>query len=280
MLMATTLLSMGLMLTAAAADFAAPAPLLTMEELKAYRKEHLHTLATVNAQGEREWAKTDPLPPLPERSDRVLYTDRFTSLKNWHHEGTGRLTLEPGGILQLNCIGSQQGAAGCMAFCRTDFPDDICIEYEFQALTTRGLLITFIAAAGRRGEDMIRELPPRSGVFPDYIYSEYLRCYHLSVSRYDDDGVHTGTSNWRRNPGFFLMAGQEDLCKKPRTWYRMAIYKKGPLLLLTVDGKPAGGFLDPQTIPEEIPRAGKIGFRAIGRDVVIQIRNLKVTALQ
>jgi hypothetical protein len=46
---------------------------------------------------------------------------------------------------------------------------------------------------------------------------------------------------------------------------------------MTVDDSTSGGFLDRNEIPDAIPGAGKIGFRAIGRHVVVQIRNFTVS---
>ena len=225
------------------------------------------------------WGKTD-IPPLVTPKGKVFYMDTFADLSNWHHEGRGKLTEPEPNVMQLNCVGSRQGQAGCMAFCRTDFPDNICIEYDLKVLTTNGLIITFIAGQGRNGEDMITGLPTREGIFADYIFNPGLRCYHVSVSRYDDKGQHTGVSNWRRNPGIFLMAQQEDLCKEPRQWYHVAIVKKAALLQMAVNGQLAGGFVDPDTIPEPIPSAGKVGFRAIGAEVLAQVKNFTVTSLE
>ena len=210
---------------------------------------------------------------------KVLYNDNFADLKNWHHEGGGKLTQPEKNVLQLNCIGSRQGRAGCMAFCRKDFPDNICLEYDMKVISSKGLVITFIAAQGRNGEDMITELPAREGIFADYIYNSRMRSYHVSVSRYNDKGEHTAVSNWRRNPGIFMMGQQEDLCEEIGKWYHITIIKKDGLLQLAVDDKLAGGFKDLEEIPEEIPQTGKIGFRSIGAEVIAQIKNFKVTAL-
>ncbi|OGV45673.1 MAG: hypothetical protein A2017_19900 [Lentisphaerae bacterium GWF2_44_16] len=230
--------------------------------------------------GKNKYWGDDKIPEFMMAKGKILYEDNFKSLENWHHEGCGNLTEPETGIMQINCLGSKQGKEGCMAFCRKDFPDNICIEYDMKALSKRGLLITFIAAKGRGGEDIITGLPPRQGIFADYIYNENMRSYHLSVSRYNDKGEHTNTSNWRRNPGIFMMAQQEDLCREINKWYHVAIVKKGKLLQLKVNDKGAGGFIDRDEIPEPIPTDGKIGFRAIGADVVIQIKNFKVRAIE
>lgn len=222
----------------------------------------------------------DPnIPDMLQANGPLLYQDNFENLRAWHHEGRGHLSQPEPHVMQLNCVGSEQGGAGCMAFLKPDLPDSIVIEYDFQVLTTNGLLITFMASQGRRGEDMITELPERQGVFNDYILNPRLQSYHLSLSRYDDDGTHTGVSNWRRNPGIFLMAQQPDPCKIPKTWYHVTLVKAYDLLQLAIDGEQVGGFRDRHEIPTPIPRDGKIGFRAIGSRVIAQIKNLSVRKL-
>lgn len=254
--------------------------LKSIEEMKEFRNKEIKIYQEKNGKGkEKHWGDGN-IPEFIKAKGKILFADNFNNFDNWHHEGIGELTTPEPGVMQINCIGSKQGGEGCMAFCRKDFPDNICIEYDMKTMTTRGLLITFIAAQGRHGEDIITGLPPRPGIFANYIYNPDLRCYHVSVSRYNDKGEHTNTSNWRRNPGAFTMNQGEDLCKTPQIWYHIAIVKRGKLLQMEADGKKAGGFIDRDEIPEPIPAAGKVGFRVIGADVVAQIRNFKVTALE
>lgn len=267
--MTKTLILTGIVIIMLTLITGANAKMKTIEELKEYRAK---------AGQDKVWGDTNVDKPLTAKG-KILYSDNFENLKNWHHEGGGKLTQPEANILQLNCIDSRQGGTGCMAFCRTDFPDSICIEYDMKVVKSKGLVITFIAFQGRNGEDAITELPARKGIFADYIYNSRLRCYHVSVSRYNDKGEHTEVSNWRRNPGLFLMGQQKDLCKKIAKWYHITIIKKGGLLQLIVNGQLAGGFKDLNKIPEEIPIAGKVGLRTIGAEVIVQIKNFKVTAL-
>lgn len=251
--------------------------LKSIDELLALQKAAQAELAGTDKIKKWGQAISDPVSLHPEY---VLFRDEFSDLSNWHHEGIGKLTQPEPNVMQLNCVGSGQGSKGCMAFSTTNFPDSIIIEYDLRVLTTNGLFITFIASQGRRGEDMFEELPAREGNFKDYVANPDLRSYHVSVSRYNDEGKHTGVSNWRRNPGLFLMAEQPDLCKEPGTWYHIKIIKQGGLLQMAVDGKFAGGFKDLGQIPEEMPKAGKIGFRAIGKKVIAQVKNFKVAAVK
>jgi hypothetical protein len=221
------------------------------------------------------WGLPDSL-PLVRRSGRVLFEDHFASPDQWHHEGIGSLALPQPGILELVCEGSAQGEEGCMVFTRQDLPDSITVEFCLKVLTTRGLVIVMIGVQGTSGEDLITGLPPRRGTFADYVLNPRIRAYHVSLSRYDDDGRHTGVSNWRRSPGLVLMGQEEDLCKEPGRWYALRLTKLGGHLQLEVDGQFAGGFVDPGEVPGPFPGRGKLGFRLIGSDVRALIANLQV----
>jgi hypothetical protein len=214
----------------------------------------------------------------------VLFADDFTGdLWGWHHEGTGTVGIvqsETALALRLDCTGSVQGGAGCHAFCRTDFPDHIALEYDLLVRKSNGLVITFMAMRGLNGEDMLTDLPPREGLFKDYTGDDaVLRSYHTSVSRYDDRGEHTGVSNWRRNPGLHLMAQGDDLCREIGQRYAIRMVKDGGHLQLCVNGVLATEFTDPDQLCDEIPASGKIGFRAIGSEVIAEISNFRVRAI-
>ena len=214
---------------------------------------------------------------LPTTKSNVLLEENFANLDRWHLEGRTEGVSIKGGQLRLACEGSQQGAVGTMAFLRDSFPDNIAIEYDLVVENHNGLLITFVAMTGLSGEDAITEAPKRKGVFPDYF--DGTRSYHVSICRYDDDGKHTGVSNWRRNPGLNLMVSGKDWCTETNTKYHVTITKRGPHCRVEVDGNVGAEFTDPKTLPGEVPVGGKIGFRAIGSKAIFRISSLKVTTL-
>lgn len=211
----------------------------------------------------------------------VLFEDSFIEdLRNWYHEGVGTVQIIEPGTMRIDCTGSRQGGPGCQMFCRKDFPDGICIQYKLRVHQSNGLVITFVAMRGLNGEDIITDLPGRTGVFRDYVGQDAkMRSYHVSVSRYNDAGEHTGVSNWRRNPGLHLVGQGPDPCKEIGQEYSITIIKDGPHCQLGVDGKLAHEFTDPGELPDEIPTAGKIGFRAIGSKVIADIRGFRVIKL-
>ncbi|MEO2049697.1 MAG: DUF1961 family protein [Pirellulales bacterium] len=211
-----------------------------------------------------------------------LVTDDFTNLDNWHLEGhTEGVSLLDGGLLRLDCSGSQQGGVGVHAFYKHDLPDNICLEYDLYTENSNGLMLTFLGMRGLNGEDAISGAPKRTGLFKDYTdINAPVLSYHISLSRYNDEGVHSGVSNWRRNPGIILVGQGPDPCEETGKNYHIALVKQGPLCQLQVDGKVVSGFVDKDTPGHQVPTLGKVGFRAIGAHATFRISNFKVTALE
>lgn len=210
----------------------------------------------------------------------LIAQDDFTDLRQWHHEGIGALSLLPGGGMRLHCSGSAQGAEGCMAFFKPDLPDPIAIEYEIIVHSQGGLVINYIALRGRKGEDIIRDrdrLEPRTGIMRNYFALKWgLQGYHLSFSRFNDAGVHTQTSNWRRNPGLILVGHGHDPVQLTDQKYRIRLTKDKGALQFFVDGQFAHGCIDRDTSRYPIPDYGKFGFRLIGSNVAADISSLRV----
>jgi hypothetical protein len=224
-------------------------------------------------------ATTTATVPATQPQGKVLFAESFKNLDHWHLEGLTQGASIADGELRLDCK-SKMGFHGVMAFCKQDFPDNIAIEYDLLVEQHNGLFITFIAMQGVNGEDAITGVPPRAGVFDDYVGEKAsTRSYHVSVCRYEDDGKHTGVSNWRRNPGLHLMVSGKDLCTETGKLYHVRITKHGPHCAVDVNGERGAEFTDPQTIAGPIPTVGKFGFRAIGAHATFRVSNVKVTAL-
>jgi hypothetical protein len=181
----------------------------------------------------------------------------------------------------MHCHGSQQGGPACMAFFRPDLPDQIAVDYDLTIRSHGGLFITYFAIRGLNGEDLITDtpgrLPPREGKMANYFHSQWgLQSYHVSISRFDDDGTHTGTSNWRRNPGLLMAGHGIDPCCRIDHTYHIRLTKDAGSCQLYVDGQFAHGFVDRDTAHRPIPDWGKLGFRVIGSDVMIDLAHLRI----
>jgi len=208
----------------------------------------------------------------------TLHTDDFLAgFDRWFHEGIGAIEPAPGGGMRLRCFGSKQGAEACMAFFRPTLPDQIAVSYDLTILSHAGLIINYIALRAENGLDAIEnrdQLPPRTGIMANYFARRWgLQSYHVSICRYHDDGTHTGTCNWRKNPGVRLMAHGIDVAREVNRPYRITVTKDRGYCRLNVDGVDTVGFVD--HAPGS-PDHGKFGFRLIGADVACDVRNFAV----
>jgi len=214
-----------------------------------------------------------------------LHNDNFSKgFDNWHHEGIGEISHGPEGQMRLHCFGSKQGGEGCMAFFRPNLPDQIAVEYDLTVRSQGGLVINYLAIRGLNGEDMIedrKKLEPRRGIMANYWSRRWgLQSYHVSVSRFNDDGTHTGTCNWRRNPGCYLMAhGVDEITEINRT-FRVKVIKDYGHCTLYVNGKCTLGFVDRDLSRSLIPDHGKFGFRLIGSDVMCDVSNFSISRVK
>lgn len=218
--------------------------------------------------------------PVPYDNGALMFQDDFTDLARWHHEGIGECTALPGDGLHLHCLGSAQGGPGCMAFFRYDLPDQVAIEYNLVVHSQGGLVINYLAIRGMKGEDLIHDaarLAPRNGAMKNYFALKWgLQSYHVSISRFNDKGVHTNTSNWRRNPGSLLVGHGNDPIRVIGRRYAIRLIKDEGFLQLFVDGEFAHGVVDRDTARHPIPDWGKFGFRLIGSDVRAEVSAFRV----
>ena len=103
-----------------------------------------------------------------------------------------------------------------------------------------------------------------------------LQSYHVSISRFDDEGRHTETSNWRRNPGCLLAGHGVDLVREVNRPYALRLTKDFGCLQLYVDGRFAHGLVDRSEARHPIPDWGKFGFRLIGSEVAAEVSNFRI----
>jgi hypothetical protein len=214
----------------------------------------------------------------------LLHRDDFATLDAWHHEGGGKIERTGSGTMRLCCTGSKQGDVGCMAFFRPTLPDQIAVEYDLIVRSHGGLVINYLACRGIRGEDLIEDLdklPPRTGIMANYWSEKWgLQSYHVSISRFNDKGEHTKTSNWRRNPGALLVGHGVDPAQKLNRSYHIRLTKSHGHCQLFVDGAFAHGFVDHATQHGPIPDTGKFGFRLIGSDVTADVSAFRVYRIE
>lgn len=218
--------------------------------------------------------------PFEYQNVEPLHTDDFADLSAWHHEGIGTIDHAPDGGLRLHRFGTPPGGRGCMALFRPTLPDQIAIEYDLVVHSHGGLFINYLALRGLKGEDVIEDrdrLEPRDGSFYNYYGRKWgLQSYHVSVSRFRDGEQHTGTSNWRRNPGLLLVGHGDDPVQEAGRKFHIRLTKDEGHCQLYVNGEFAHACLDRDTSRYPIPDTGKFGLRLIGRDLMVDIYAFRV----
>lgn len=221
--------------------------------------------------------------PLDYADKELLHSDDFCDLSHWHHEGVGTLECLPGGRMRIHCAGSRQGGRGCMAFFRPTLPDYVSISYDIVVHSHGGLVICYLAIRGLNGEDLIEDaqkLAPRTGEMKNYYALKWgLQSYHLSFSRFNDKGVHTNTSNWRRNPGSLLVGHGNDPIRELGRRYHVRITKDEGYLQFYVDDVFAHAVVDRDRSRHPIPDYGKFGFRLVGADVMADVFSFRVNRI-
>ncbi|MDC0936596.1 DUF1961 family protein [Pirellulales bacterium] len=125
-------------------------------------------------------------------------------------------------------------------------PENYCIEYDFRPLSPIGLAILFFNAQGGDGRDIFsKDLASRHGVFRSYTHGD-VRSYHISYWANNATTGIRGTSNLRKNPGFFLLASEEDPTAADLDYsrlqssfecYRIRLTKESGVISLVVNGK-------------------------------------------
>ena len=204
-------------------------------------------------------------------------------IKDFVLEGRAVISFPRGCMRMENALASSEGQkANYVLWCPDDFPDDICVEWDFLPIKEPGLCILFFAAKGINGEDLFSpSLQKRTGEYPLYHHGD-INAFHVSYFRRkepDERAFHT--CNLRKSYGFNLVAQGGDPipdaaeCAAP---YRMALVKKNNEAAFYCNELELFRFRDDGVTYGKRLGAGKIGFRQLA-PLIAEYANLKVYAL-
>jgi hypothetical protein len=179
--------------------------------------------------------------------------------ETWKLEGDGEAGIED----ERLALQEEPEGRGVVLWLRRDMPAEVRVEFELAFSNNRGIGVFFLAAKGTEGEDILRELPERTGAYPEYT-SGRINCYGVSLHRFFPSGEHNEGSNIRRNAGFHLVHHAEpDPVMESERPYRLVIEKRDARLRLWVDGELVHDWTDVREHGQ--PHAeGKVGFRLRG----------------
>lgn len=225
-------------------------------------------------------SKKAPLRPVmvyPGYDTELNFIDEFDDdLSDWVSEGAGTFTVSNDSQMTVSPALQSYGMA---IWYRNDVSGDFQIEFEIDFLSAPGMASVIFCAQGTRGEDVIEDLPPRTGILSDYTH-EGMRSYSVSFHCYSPDGSHDSGSKIRKNPGHMLLSrAEQDPCIVDRR-YLIDILKIGNRILFFVDKvliqdiRDRGGFGPTYT-------DGKIGlrFHGAGNAFLTHLDNFKIFKL-
>lgn len=217
--------------------------------------------------------------------DHPIYATNFDKpdeLEEWRLEGGEGMAIEDGHlVIENGRLSTKSESKGKHSVCwlTQEMPADFCLEFSVCPEDRhRGLCIVFFSARGLDGESIFDpSLASRTGSFVQY-HSGDLNNYHIS---YWSGG--RGTSNLRKNKGFYLLTGGADMIETgpAGAFQTVHVYKRDGLIRLAVDGRVAIEYTDDGKCYGPVhEQPGWIGLRQMAHTQKCEYDHLKVFPLK
>lgn len=213
----------------------------------------------------------------------VLYANDLAGaagVSDWRMEGQASVTFPRGRMRLESVIPREQGQkANYVFWCPVEFPDGLCIEFDFHPVREPGLAMFWFCARGRNGEDIFDpRLAQRSGEYDHHRYGD-INAYHAAFFRRGKPGSFQ-ICNLRKSRGFNLVAQGGDpipsqVYDPP---YRVRVLVREGWVQFEVDELVVYTWRDDGAVGGPALKGGKIGFRQMA-PLVAEYSGLKVTAL-
>jgi hypothetical protein len=203
-----------------------------------------------------------------------------SNLADWRLEGQAAIAFRRGRLRLESVLPKDQGQkANYVFWCPMEFPDGVCIEFDFHPVREPGLAMFWFCARGRNGEDILDpRLAERRGEYDQYRYGD-INAYHASYFRRGKPGSFQ-VCNLRKSHGFHLAAQGGDpipsqVYDPP---YRIRILVRDGWVQFEIDELVAYTWHDDGSVGGPALRGGKIGFRQMAPLVaeygMLQVRRL------
>jgi hypothetical protein len=236
-------------------------------------------------------ARLSPEDQLPRRGPFAdlrlggsLYENSLASpedIAGWRLEGQAAVSFPAGRMRLASVIPKEQGQkANYVFWCPVEFPDGICIEFDFYPVREPGLAMFWFCARGRNGEDLFDPgLKPRAGEYDSYRFGD-INAYHAAYFRRGKPGAFQ-ICNLRKSHGFHLVAQGGDpipsgVYEPP---YRVRALVRDGWVQFEVDELVVYTWHDDGSVGGPALRGGKIGFRQMA-PLVAEYAALQVSALR
>lgn len=195
-------------------------------------------------------------------------------------EGDAAVTFPLGRMRMENLRDPEEGQKANFVFwCPRDMPDNILVSWDFWPIREPGLAMTFFAAKGLNGEDVLSGgLKPRDGQYGQYNHGDF-NTLHLSYFRRRQPSERVlHTCNLRKSYGFHLVAQGADpipAVSQVAPPYHIKLLKAGPLVRFWINDIPLLRWEDDGETHGAVLTDGKIGFRQMA-PLMAEYANLQV----
>ncbi len=204
------------------------------------------------------------------KQGECLYANRLSceaDIKDWHIEGKAKQSFSDNRLHLENELDPEIHGdnAHWVLWCPQEFPDRVCITWDFYPLKEPGLCMIFFGAKGRNGEDLFdAKLPKREGKYPEY-HSGAINALHLSYFRHKwKEERAFRTCNLRKSHGFHLVAqGADPLppAEDAVSPYKMKLIKHEEVVQFSINDLPILEWEDDGEAFGPFIQGGKIGLR-------------------
>ncbi|MDP0496422.1 MAG: DUF1961 family protein [Verrucomicrobiota bacterium JB024] len=217
----------------------------------------------------------------PQELDLIYQDDlkQAPAAETWKLEGPGQLDFSPQGLTMKST--DPDGKMGHFVYwLDKPLPADFVAEWNVQILSEYGLNIVFFSASAPGGASIFDPaLDPRDGDFSQY-HSGDFSCYHISYYADAPFAPGRGTSNLRKNSGFYLVSnGPAGIGPDSHTVHRVTLVKRGPHIQLAVDGQLCIDWRDNGQSYGPALQGGWFGLRQM-QWTEARYTNLRIYALQ
>lgn len=217
------------------------------------------------------------------KKGRLLYENPLagpSDLDGFIMEGQPVVSFPMGRLRLENGMAADAGqAANYLLWCPELFPSDIIARWEFMPIREPGLAMFWMAAKGRRGEDLFDpSLAKREGQYKQY-HSSDINAYHVSYFRRKQDNERVfHTCNMRKSFGFHLVCQGADPIPSVADVvgpYQMQIVKYDRWISLSINDLTIFEWYDDGKIGGPPHTDGRIGFRQMA-PLIAEYANLEI----
>ncbi|MFO7870440.1 MAG: DUF1961 family protein [Kiritimatiellia bacterium] len=206
-------------------------------------------------------------------------------ISSWRVEGEAAITF-PRGRMRMENAKDRDKETGIhgnfILWCNRSFPDHIAVRWDFRPLTDRGLAMIWIAAGGRKGEDLFDPaLAERDGDYPQYHHGD-INALHGSYFRRNPSEIPFRTCNLRKSYGFHMVCqGADPLPDSAYAtgFYRMEVIKSGRHFRFSINNLLIYHWVDDGESYGPVLEGGKIGFRQMA-GLIADYGNLEVWSVE